>query len=116
MIGTRRRAKHRRPNQVELPAANNQHGTMSYNREYCNARYWGYKLNTLNKYTKWCHDGKISLGLLSETLTPLRELLTRDTREAKNGREHMREYNSAMAFVSMGAEIKSPPGNGPYCI
>jgi hypothetical protein len=30
-------------------------------------------------------------------------------------REHMRKYNSAMAFASIGAEIKSPSGNNPYC-
>jgi hypothetical protein len=42
-------------------------------------------------------------------------LLREDTREANNSREHVREYNSAVAFASIDAEIKSPPGNGPYC-
>jgi hypothetical protein len=42
------------------------------------------------------------------------ELLTGDTRETNNYTEHAREYNPAMAFASMGGEIKSPPGNGPY--
>jgi hypothetical protein len=45
----------------------------------------------------------------------LRELLTEDTREAKNCKEHIREYNLAVAFASMGAEIESPAGSGPYC-
>jgi hypothetical protein len=44
----------------------------------------------------------------------LRELLTGDTREANNYTEHIQEYNSAMAFSSLGAEIKSPPINNPY--
>jgi hypothetical protein len=44
-----------------------------------------------------------------------RELSTGDTREANNYREHMREYNSAMAFKSMSVENKPPPENGPYC-
>jgi hypothetical protein len=45
----------------------------------------------------------------------LREQLTGDTREANNYRKHTWEYNSAVAFASMGAEIKSPPGNGQHC-
>lgn len=34
-----------------------------------------------------------------------------------NYREHagLQEYSSAVMFAYMGAEIKSPPGNGPYC-
>jgi hypothetical protein len=45
----------------------------------------------------------------------LRLLLTEDTREANNYREHIEGYNSAVAFASMGAEIISPSGNGRYC-
>jgi hypothetical protein len=39
----------------------------------------------------------------------LRELLTGDTREANSYREQIREYSSAMAFATMGVEIKSSP-------
>jgi hypothetical protein len=42
-------------------------------------------------------------------------LLIGETREASNHTKHIQKYNSAMAFESMGADIKSPPGNGPYC-
>jgi hypothetical protein len=31
-----------------------------------------------------------------------------------NRREPIRKYNSAMAFASVGAEYKLPPGNSPY--
>jgi hypothetical protein len=79
---------------------------MCYNCEYCNARYWKHELNASNKKTKCCHDGKISLDPLFETPTLLRELLTGDKREADNYREHIREYNSAMTFASMSAEIR----------
>jgi hypothetical protein len=44
------------------------------------------------------------------------ELLTGDTREVNNYRKHIGEYKAAMAFASMGAEIKSPNVNGSYCI
>jgi hypothetical protein len=77
----RRRAKRRRTHQKELPDVNNQQaainvgehdtGNMCYNCEYCNARYWGHQLNTLNKYNKCCHDGKVSLDPLFETPTLL---------------------------------------------
>jgi hypothetical protein len=43
------------------------------------------------------------------------QLLTGDSREENNYREHIWEYTSAVVFVSMGVEIKSPPGNGPRC-
>ncbi|GBM28425.1 hypothetical protein AVEN_169420-1 [Araneus ventricosus] len=35
-------------------------------------------------------------------------------RKQKNYRQHIREYNAALAFASMGAEIKAPPGTGTY--
>jgi hypothetical protein len=35
--------------------------------------------------------------------------------QANNYIEHIREYNWAMVFTPIGAEIKLPPGNGPYC-
>ncbi|GBM29649.1 hypothetical protein AVEN_125296-1 [Araneus ventricosus] len=56
--------------------------------------------------------------LLPEILNPpeiLKDLLTSDSLESKNYRKHIREYNSDLAFASMGAQIKPPPGTGPYC-
>ncbi|GBO36230.1 hypothetical protein AVEN_112225-1, partial [Araneus ventricosus] len=34
---------------------------------------------------------------------------------AKNYRQNIREYNAALAFASMVAELKAPPGTCPYC-
>ncbi|GBN20394.1 hypothetical protein AVEN_100471-1, partial [Araneus ventricosus] len=34
---------------------------------------------------------------------------------SKNYRQRIREYNAALAFAFMGAEIKALPGTGPYC-
>jgi flagellar biosynthesis GTPase FlhF len=120
----RRQAKRQKSFHMQQPDANNQQavvveehdiGSMCNNCEYCIARYWGQELNTSKKYTKCCHDGKVTLDPLSETPTLLTELLMGNTPEANNYREYIREYNSAMAFASMGADIKSPPGNGPHC-
>jgi hypothetical protein len=46
----------------------------------------------------------------------LQELLTGDTREANNYREHNREDNSVMEFPSECPEIKFPHINGPCCL
>jgi hypothetical protein len=39
----------------------------------------------------------------------------RGTSEANSYRAHVRECNSGMTFALMGPEIKSTPGNDPYC-
>lgn len=45
-------------------------------------------------------------------MTLLQELLTGDTREGNNYREHTRDTR---VQLSSGAEIKSTPGSGPHC-
>ncbi|GBN06722.1 hypothetical protein AVEN_124369-1 [Araneus ventricosus] len=45
----------------------------------------------------------------------MKALLTENSHDAKNYRERIWEYNSALAFDSMGAQIKPPLGTGPYC-
>jgi hypothetical protein len=94
----RRRVKCHRTHEIELLDAKIQQavinvgehgiGNMCHSCEYCNARYWGHKLNTLNKHTKWCHDRMVSLDPLSEAPALLRKLLTGDTQDANNHREH----------------------------
>jgi hypothetical protein len=110
----RRQSKRQRSFHIQQPDANNQQAVVVEEHNIgsmCNN--CGQELNTSKKNTKCCHHGKVSLEPLSETPTLLTELLTGNT--ANNYREYIREYNSAMAFASMGADIKSPPGNGPYC-
>jgi hypothetical protein len=92
------RAKRHRTDQVGLSDATNQQaiinmgdhdtGNMCYSYEYRNIRNWGREINISNTYPKCSHGGKISLDPLSETPSPLRELLTGDTREANNFKEH----------------------------
>ncbi|KAF2352927.1 hypothetical protein FHG87_016316 [Trinorchestia longiramus] len=33
----------------------------------------------------------------------------------EDGRQNIRNYNSAFDFASFGANIRLPPGRGPYC-
>lgn len=63
-----------------------------------------------------CHNGKKLAPPLSPYPDDLRALLIGGSRESNNFREHIRRYNSANAFASMGAKIEDmPPGPGPYC-
>ncbi|GBO33109.1 hypothetical protein AVEN_73612-1 [Araneus ventricosus] len=84
-------------------------GTMTGLCSFCLARFWEKEVNSSVKYTKCCHDKKIILPEI------LKDLLTSDSLESKNYWKHTREYNSALAFASMGAQIQPPPGTGPYC-
>lgn len=62
-----------------------------------------------------CHNGEALAPPLSDYPDELKDLLTGDTKESKNFRLHIRQYNSANAFASFGAKIeKQPPGRGVY--
>ena len=68
-----------------------------------------------NESLNCCHNGKVSLPLLSPYPDELRHLLTQKSVESTNFLENIRRYNSAFAMASMGASIVQPPGRGPYC-
>ncbi|GBL73408.1 hypothetical protein AVEN_159419-1 [Araneus ventricosus] len=71
--------------------------------------------NTAHKYTKCCHDGKVQLLAFPDAPELLKALLTENSPDGKNYRQRIREYNSALAFASMGAQIEIPRGTEPYC-
>ncbi|GBL83774.1 hypothetical protein AVEN_132666-1 [Araneus ventricosus] len=98
----------RRPKRVCIRNDVEEHncGIMSEQCGFCGAVYWKEEKNTAHKYTKCCHDGKVQLPAF---------LLTENSPDAKNYRQRIRECNSALAFASMGAQIKPPRGTGPYC-
>ena len=62
-----------------------------------------------------CHNGKVSLPPLNEYPAILRQLFDEENHEAVNFRKNIRNYNSAFALASFGANIRPPPGRGPYC-
>ena len=43
----------------------------------------------------------------------LHELLTSEDARAKSFRKHIRSYNAALSFMSVGAKVVAPPGVGP---
>ena len=76
--------------------------------QYCSAtRFHGEKLNC-------CHNGKVFLPQLFPYPDELRELLIGNDEKSKNFQDNIRQYNSAMAFASFGANITSHVGRGPY--
>ncbi|KAF2351426.1 Protein-tyrosine phosphatase-like [Trinorchestia longiramus] len=52
---------------------------------------------------------------LQEYPENLRSLFDADGAEGSNFRQNTRNYNSAFAFASFGANIRPPPGHGPHC-
>ncbi|GBN09787.1 hypothetical protein AVEN_160263-1 [Araneus ventricosus] len=83
--------------------------------EFCGALYWKNEENSSKKYTKCYLDGKVRLPNLTEAPDLFKELLCSNSQEAKSYRQQIREYNVALAFASMGSQIKALPGTGPYC-
>ena len=61
-----------------------------------------------------CQNGKLS-HINKPPFPPLilAHYLKSPEMRARNFRERIREYNSALSFVSFGAEMSTPPGHGP---
>ncbi|CAG8582983.1 4231_t:CDS:2, partial [Acaulospora morrowiae] len=85
-------------------------GHMNISCTYCLALHW--IKEKLSSSTIWtpqfstcCASGKVNLPLLQTPPPPLIDLLTGDTSEARSFRKDIRRYNSALAFVSLGAKI-----------
>ena len=84
-------------------------GSLDVRCQFCGAlRFQREQLNC-------CHNGKVSLPPLQDYPEDLRLLFDADNAESSNFRHNIRKYNSAFAFASFGANIRPPPGRGPYC-
>jgi hypothetical protein len=57
------------------------------------------------QFTPCCAQGKVTLPSLAPPPEPLRWLLTSNEVDAKDFRQHIRSYNNALAFTSMGANL-----------
>lgn len=90
--------------------------------QFCGSKNFEKELPADKKFKSCCHKGKVKLpkpvdidGNVLQYPAFLVSLLT-DPSNAhhKEFRRHIRSYNSAMSFASMGAQIAEPPGSGPY--
>nr|XP_029713622.1 uncharacterized protein LOC115257808 [Aedes albopictus] len=97
-------------------------GPMNSMCQFCGSRNFAKELPADKKFNSCCHKGKVKLptpvdvnGNVLQYPTFLTSLLTDPNNpHHKNFRKHIRSYNSAMSFASMGAQIVDAPGNGPY--
>ncbi|KAF2359671.1 hypothetical protein FHG87_009576 [Trinorchestia longiramus] len=84
-------------------------GAMDVRCQFCGA------LRFQREQLHCCFNGKVSLLPLQEYPENLRLLFDADSAEGSYFRQTIRNYNSAFAFASFGANIRPPPGRGPYC-
>jgi hypothetical protein len=69
------------------------------------------------QFTLCYTQGKMTLPPLAPPPEPLRRLLTSKKTDVKNFGQHIRSYNSALAFTSFGANLDTSvaqPGNYTY--
>lgn len=102
----------------------NQHdcGPMNSICQFCGSKNFAKERPADKKFNSCCHKGKVKLpktvgihGNILQYPAFLKSLLTDPTNpHHKDFRKHIRSYNSAVSFASMGAQIVDAPGNGPY--
>jgi len=71
------------------------------------------RLEGISVYVVVNGNGKISLPE-SRLANEIFDLFVGENDEYKHFREHIRQYNSAMSFVSFGSHITLPSGYGSY--
>lgn len=88
---------------------------------YCHAFHWraeslSHSTNANIKFGMCCYQGKISLPPLQPVPPELYELLTRRDPIGDTFRLRIRNYNSALAMMSVGRDINRSidDGGGPY--
>nr|CDJ90379.1 uncharacterized protein LOC100903664 [Haemonchus contortus] len=90
-------------------------GQMNVACESCGAKHFKSESKGKRTFNDCCNHGSISLRHFNNYPVELRRLLTSQEIEAKEFRKHIRNYNSAFAFASMGAQLDTSRGHGPYC-
>jgi hypothetical protein len=82
---------------------------------FCGSKNFKQERPSDGKYTYCCQKGKVHLPPIHDTPQLIKDLLTGNHVKSSNFMDNIRAFNSAFGFASMGANIASPPGHGPYC-
>ncbi|XP_057375160.1 uncharacterized protein LOC130696096 [Daphnia carinata] len=90
-------------------------GQMDEVCHYCGARHFKGEKMSERKFRICCSKGKVILPPPRECPELLYHLFTNSHPKSPHFLKMIRNYNNALAFASMGAQIDSPPGRGPYC-
>src|ERR1700735_1404002 len=80
----------------------------------CEALHFGQKPKS-GKFNICCASGKVDLPEIASHPRFVSLLSDREDPNYNHFKLSIRRYNSALACASMGANVKPPPGNGPYC-
>ncbi|CAF2104300.1 unnamed protein product [Rotaria magnacalcarata] len=68
-----------------------------------------------DEYKQCCHDGSVELLPLLSYPDEMKLFLQAADVDGRNFREHVLNYNSALAFASLAAQIAAPTTREPYC-
>lgn len=104
-------------NDIEERFSEHYCGPMNLICSFCSAKHFSGELPQDKMFSDCCQKGKVDLTFQNSEPYPgiLHELLTGKHSESKNFMANIRSFNSAFSFASMGAQVKAPPGFGPYC-
>ncbi|KZR96590.1 Uncharacterized protein APZ42_008990, partial [Daphnia magna] len=90
-------------------------GKMDEICNYCGARHFKGEKASDRKFSICCSKGKVILPPPKDCPELLYHLFTNNHPKSPHFIKMIRNYNNALAFASMGAQIDHLPGRGPYC-
>ncbi|RPD57504.1 hypothetical protein L226DRAFT_445735, partial [Lentinus tigrinus ALCF2SS1-7] len=96
-------------------------GSMDVPCTFCGALHWvdehlAVFRTTSPQFGLCCDRGRVRLPSPPPTPDLLRHLFTSSDRDARDFRQHIRRYNAALSFVSIGIDVDKTirDGHGPY--
>jgi Helitron helicase-like domain at N-terminus len=90
---------------------------MNFVCQHCHALHWSFERlkdssEVQPKFSRCCHNGTVSLPNLPEPPEELKNFFTGQSSNARRFREHIRQYNCALAFTSFTSKETIPSGGG----
>ena len=101
---------------LQVAYARHDMGAMDKQCQFCGALHWEcdrLKGTGTRPFGTCCLSGKVDLPVLQDPPEPLKSLLIGTTQRSNQFRQNIREYNSALAFTSVGAQLATPLENQP---
>ena len=94
-------------------------GRMNIKCRHCGAKHWaGEQKRITNEFNDCCNFGAIEFAPLIAAPPLIEQLFKGQTEEARHFQDYSRNYNSSLAFASMGGDpgwLDVPAGRGAYC-
>ncbi|KIH61239.1 hypothetical protein ANCDUO_08493 [Ancylostoma duodenale] len=99
-------------------------GGLNHRCSNCGALHFAFEVKQQHPdtFSDCCDRGRFNLNLFEDFPEELKELFLRERavtpeerHRQRNFAENIRNFNSALAMASMGAQVDTLPGRGPYC-